>query len=381
MSPQSIGVNGSAAERVSVDAGVLAGRAAQRAPEFVITEVPHLGEPPAAVFGRVAAQLAAQQAEIAGVMLYGSVASREAIDRALRESLGEVSWPVTWVEGASCDGMSLAGVQVFALSGTPLQRIRLGQRVVGTVFEHGDARHCLLGGFGPNSTGMPAPAQVQQMFGNLEDALDLAGFALRDVVRTWFYNEDILSWYDDFNRVRSRYYADVAWRTGSLPASTGVAGRNPAGAALAVAAWAVQPLDGRVCAKEIGSPLQCPAPKYGSSFSRAMEVESGGWRRLFISGTASIYPDGRTAHVGNAKKQVDLSMEVIAAILQSRGMDFRHVTRATAYFQHPLFKAYFDSWCADRHLRHMPVVPVHCDICREDLLFELELDACAPAKR
>jgi hypothetical protein len=68
-------------------------------------------------------------------------------------------------------------------------------------------------------------------------------------------------------------------------------------------------------------------------------------------------------------------MEVISAILCARGMDFNDVTRATAYFEHPLFKDYFDAWCAKRDLEGMPVVSIHADVCRSDLLFELELDA------
>jgi enamine deaminase RidA (YjgF/YER057c/UK114 family) len=163
---------------------------------------------------------------------------------------------------------------------------------------------------------------VQQTLGNLEWALDNAGFTLGDVMRTWFYNDHILDWYDEFNRVRSAHYASVKWRTGSLPASTGIGARNPAGGALVVAAWAMQPLAAAAQALEVASPLQCPAPQYGSAFSRAMEINSGGWRRLLISGTASIHPDGKTAWVGNPKKQVDLTMEVIVAILYSRGMDF-----------------------------------------------------------
>jgi enamine deaminase RidA (YjgF/YER057c/UK114 family) len=354
---------------------VVQSRATKRSPEFVISEVPRPGEPVTALFDRIADRLSARKAEVVSVMLFGSLGARDEINRAMRETLGEIAWPLTWVEGASCDGAALAGVQVFAISGRAVTRVRLGNRIVASVYEDGDARHCLLGGVGPTSVAMRAPAQVQQMFGNLESALDLAGFELSDVVRTWFYNDDILSWYDEFNRVRSAHYAGVKWRTGSIPASTGVEGRNPAGAALAVAAWAVRPLDAATCAREIGSPLQCPAPNYGSSFSRAMEIQSGGWRRLLISGTASIHPDGKTAFIGNAKKQVDLTMDVVGAILRSRGMGFEHVTRALGYFEHPQFKPYFEAWCAERQLADFPVVPVHCDICRDDLLFELELDA------
>ncbi len=310
-------------------------------------------------------------------MIYGSLAARAEIEGAMQAMLGETRWPVTFVEGASCDGSPLAGVQAFALSGRMIQRVMLGHRIVGSVYEDAGARHCLLGGLGPTSLALLPSAQVQQMFGNLEWALDQAGFELADIVRTWFYNDDILAWYPEFNRVRTAHYAGVKWRTGSLPASTGIGARNADGAALTVAAWAVRPIDGRAGAREIGSPLQCPAPAYGSAFSRAMEIDSGGWRRLTVSGTASIFPGGNTAWVGNAKKQVDLTMEVIGAILQSRGMDFSAVTRATAYYRHPLFKPYFETWLAARELRAMPVVHTHSVVCRDDLLFEIELDACA----
>ena len=353
---------------------------AQSPPEFVVTECLRAGEPVAAVFRRLAAELMARDAEILSLMVYGGLAAREETDRAMREALGETQWPVTWIDGGSCDEAPLAGVQAFAVSGRPVRRLWLGDRIVGSVFEDDGARHCLLGGLGPTALTLGAPAQVQQTFGNLEWALDQAGFELTDVVRTWFYNDDILAWYADFNRVRSAHYAGRQWRTGSLPASTGIGARNLAGAALAVAAWAMRPLVPGAQAREIGSPLQCPAPAYGSAFSRAIELDSGGWRRLFISGTASIYPGGETAWVGNAKKQVDLTMEVVAAILQSRGMNFRDVMRATAYFKHPRFKPYFDGWLDKRELRQMPVVPTHSVICREDLLFEIELDAVAAAE-
>lgn len=345
-------------------------------PEFIVTECPRSGEPVTAVFRHLAANLAARDAEVLSLMIYGSIAARDTIETALRDSLGETQWPVTWIECASCVGAPLAGVQAFAVSRRPVTRVRVGRRIVGSVYEDNGARHCLLGGLGPTSRALGVGAQVQQTFGNLEWALDQAGFELADVVRTWFYNDDILAWYPEFNRVRSAHYANVAWRTGSLPASTGIGARNLDGAALAMAAWAMRPLDGAARATEIGSPLQCPAPAYGSAFSRAMEIDSGGWRRLLVSGTASIFPGGKTAWVDDAKKQVDLTMEVVGAILESRGMDFQKVTRATAYHRYPLFRPYLDAWLHARDLDGMPVVQTESVVCRDDLLFEIELDAC-----
>lgn len=348
-------------------------------PEFVVTERPRAGEPLNAAFRRLAAELYAREAELLGLMIYGAASARPECEQAMREALGKTEWPVTWIDGAGCDGAALAGVQAFAVSGRPVTRVRLGKCVVGSVFEDGGARHCLLGGLGPTATGLPRAAQVQQTLGNLEWALEQADFKLRDVVRTWFYNDDILAWYGDFNRVRSAHYAGVGFRTGSLPASTGIGTRSPGRAALVAGAWAMQPLDAKAYAKEIGSPLQCPAPAYGSSFSRAMEVRSGGCRRLFVSGTASIRPDGLTTWVNNPAKQVALTMEVVSAILHSRVMSYCDVTRATAYFRNPMDKGYFDAWCAARELAHWPVVALQADVCRDDLLFEIELDAVVPA--
>lgn len=359
----------------SFPAGVTAGARTGKAREFVLTEVMQPRDTVATLCRRLVTDLRERDGEIVSLMIYGSCGSYTMMMAGLLEEFGEVNWPVTWVEGASCDGTQIAGLQAYAISGGPITRIKVGGRVVGSVYEDDGARHCLLGGLGPVAVGLSPPAQLQQMFANVELALELAGFELADIVRTWFYNDDILAWYDEFNRVRSALYRDIKWRTGSLPASTGIGARNPAGAALVAALWAVKPLDKQSCAREIGSPLQCPAPAYGSSFSRAMEINSGGLRRLLISGTASIHPGGTTAWVADPRKQVDLTMEVVAAILQSRGLTYQDVVRATCYYRHAADQRHFSDWLTERGLTAMPVVNTHSVVCRDDLLFEIELDA------
>jgi enamine deaminase RidA (YjgF/YER057c/UK114 family) len=346
--------------------------------EFVVTEVMHPGEGLTVACRRLAGKLRARQAVILSLFVYGDCRQMPVVLASLQAELGVVNWPVTWVEGGSCEGAPLAGLQAFALSGGSIRRIRIGGRVVGSVYEDADARHCLLGGLGPVALGLQPTAQLQQLFANLETALELAGFQVADIVRTWFYNDAILAWYDEFNRVRTTLYRDVRWRTGSLPASTGIGARNPVGAALQVAAWAVKPLDRASCAQEIGSPLQCPAPAYGSSFSRAMEITSGGLRRLLVSGTASIHPGGKTAWIGEARQQINLTMEVVAAILQSRNLGYGDVTRVTCYYRHAPDRRHFAAWLSAHDLGFLPVVDTHSVICRDDLLFEIELDACRP---
>ena len=345
--------------------------------EFALTLLPRPGEGFAPVCRRLAAALEEREAQILKMAVFGALDACEDGLRALRESLGEIAWPLTWVEGLSCQDTPIAGVQVLALSGGAVKRVSLEGRVVGSVFEDGEVRHCLLGGVGPRETTLRRPDQAVQALEGLERALFDAGFTLGDLARTWFFNEDILAWYGAFNRVRTAHYAGAMFRTGSLPASTGVAGRNPAGAALTIDAWAVRPLNSSARVVEVASPLQCPAPAYGSSFSRAMEISSGGRRRLLVSGTASIALNGRTVWPGDVRRQIERTMEVVAEILSSRGLDFGHATRAVAYFKHPGDTDVFEAWRKGHGLEALPVVAVQGDICREDLLFEIELDACA----
>jgi enamine deaminase RidA (YjgF/YER057c/UK114 family) len=327
------------------------------------------------MFGRLAAALNELEATIVHLMVFGNVSAGAAGTEAMRRIFGHVDWPVTWLEGSAGDGSPIAGIQAFAFTGGAVRRLRQNGRVVGSVFEDGTFRHCMLGGLGPNQNSSSRPDQTKQTLDNLAEALAQGGFAFADVMRTWFYLEDLLSWYGEFNQVRTRAYSAIKFRTGSLPASTGIGARNTAAAALAVGAWAAQPLSAAGRIAEVASPLQCPAPAYGSSFSRAMEVSSPEGCGLYVSGTASISPDGRTLWIEDVRQQVAQTMRVVEAILHSRGLELSDLTRATAYFKRRADFGAFTEWCAERNGLSLPVVPANCDVCRDDLLFEIELDA------
>ena len=51
------------------------------------------------------------------------------------------------------------------------------------------------------------------------------------------------------------------------------------------------------------------------------------------------------------------------------------MTRATAYFKHDEFRTSFEAWRTVRRLGSLPVVSLQAEICRDDLLFEIEVDA------
>jgi enamine deaminase RidA (YjgF/YER057c/UK114 family) len=339
-----------------------------------LTVQPRPGEPVLEFCRRLAVSLRDVSATPLHLLVFGDCRASAAVTDALRNLFGKVDWPVTWVEGSACGGGPVAGLQVHAFTGS-VERVAFDGSLIGSVFTDGGARQCLVGGLGPDDKAGLRSDQTTRTLEKLQLILGEAGFDLNDVVRTWFFLEDILSWYDDFNRARTKIYSGVKFRTGSLPASTGVGAKNPARAALALAAWAFRPVEKNSYAEEVASPLQCPAPAYGSSFSRAMEISINGGRQLFISGSASIAPGGKTMWVGDVRNQVELTMEVVGAILQSRGFSFKDLSRATAYFRHAADAGVLAEWLAGKKLSGLPVVSAQCDVCRDDLLFELEAEA------
>ena len=344
--------------------------------EFHVTVVPGKGESLAGLAGRVAEVLKSRDATVVRLLVFGPVEEQAAGLARLQRALGDPLLPVTWVEGAACDGGRIAGMQIHAIAGAPVRTLSQGDRVLGRSWRDSVANHCVLSGLSPMQISGSRAEQAGATLDLLQAGLALAGMNLKDVVRTWFFLDDILSWYGEFNRVRTDVFARNELRAGSFPASTGIAGRNSAGAALTAAAWAVRPLDPTTpLTSAILSPRQCPAPAYGSSFSRAVEIQSAGFRQLLVSGTASISPDGRTAHAGNVGAQIDLTLQAVAAILESRRMSMADVSRATAYFKSAGDRPLFEAWLARSSVRALPVVNACCDICRDELLFEIELDA------
>jgi enamine deaminase RidA (YjgF/YER057c/UK114 family) len=344
--------------------------------ELHLTLRPLAGERPSMMLWRLDSALRAHQATVVKHDVFGLRSAAPALLGSIETLFGQACWPVTWVEGASCASGPLAGMEVFAVSGAEVDTLFLEGRPVGRVFNDAWARHCVLGDLRPSERSKPKTDQASQVYRRIEEALKQAGMVLSEVVRTWLFLNDILSWYSPFNTVRTEIFTQKGLFEKGVPASTGIGGKNLADAAMVAGAWAVQPFDGpmRVC--EVFSPMQCAARSYGSCFSRAIELLSPGHRRLLISGTASIDSHGRSTRLGDPKSQIILTMSVVETILASRGMGYSDVTRATAYFKHPQDAPLFADWCAE-HRTLLPVVVTQAEICRDELLFEIELDAIA----
>jgi len=343
--------------------------------EMFITAQPQLGSDPLALFEGLTQIIDAHGFRMARQYVFGSLEFHGRGVAALNAVWPDHRWPVTWLEYNDATVPVLTGTQAYALSGIDPRPVELDGQVVGSVFEDDYAVYCNLGDLrAPNPTAS-REEQAHATFVLMEQALAKAGMTFNHVVRTWLYLDRLLEWYDEFNAVRSEFFEKHGIFDGLVPASTGIGAANKAGAAMVADVYAIKPKSDLIRIEAVPSPLQCPAPEYGSSFSRAVEIGCPDHRRLLISGTASIAPDGRSVHRDDVRAQIALTMEVVEAILHSRRMDWQDVTRAVAYFKDIEDAPWLSAYCVGRELARFPVALAHAHVCRDDLLFELELDA------
>ena len=68
-------------------------------------------------------------------------------------------------------------------------------------------------------------------------------------------------------------------------------------------------------------------------------------------------------------------MEVVKATRESRQMDFSDVSRAVGYFKDIKNAPLFAEYCGQNNLPPLPIATAHADICRDGLLYEVEVDA------
>lgn len=264
-------------------------------------------------------------------------------------------------------------VQIHAVSGMRSEPLHFQDALVGRSFEDDSAPYYMLTIL-PDSPQKSNYVQTKEIFEKAHNILASFGLGFSNTIRTWLYAADILSWYAELNRARNEFFTAHGIYDGLVPASTGIGLDNPAGAALAMQVLAVAVKSSEVRVQAAQSPLQNPALDYQSSFSRGVQLLTPDHQRLSVSGTASIDKDGRTAFVDDAAAQIDLTMRVTGGILDKAGMAWSDAVSGLVYFKHAKDFGLFDAYCK-KHAITLPHVKVCADVCRDDLLFELELDA------
>jgi enamine deaminase RidA (YjgF/YER057c/UK114 family) len=241
---------------------------------------------------------------------------------------------------------------------------------------------------GVDAAGSTLHEATSQAYHEICAALDTLGYP--HLLRVWNYLPDInvesggLERYRQFNSARQHVLRERGRAlTGSVPAASalGAARGSP---------LLVYFLAGRTPARFVENPRQVSAYHYPRQygphspvFSRAALVRQGGTLALFISGTASIVGH-RSTHVGDTAAQTRETLTNIEALLAQanatagvRCFDIGSLV-CKVYVRRPEDLAVVQAELMPALAAGARCLYLQADICREDLLVEIEAAAIRP---
>jgi enamine deaminase RidA (YjgF/YER057c/UK114 family) len=346
-------------------------------------------------YGQIAATLTRHRLEILHERVFCSQSVEKLVmaerSRALRGQGLSDSTPVTSIQGHPPWGEGLAGVIIHAVPATQVRTVLDGEIPCGRAWQNSGAELLVL----QNITGVPADpgeevsrgGQIRRMLDRTERILGEQGGSYRDVVRTWFYLADILEWYPEFNKVRNEKYGEFGIMPGPgdgsllLPASTGIRGDTRSGAAAAMDLVAVigNP-SSRPVVTQLTNRGQLDAFRYGSAFSRGALIRGTGSSLFHLSGTAAIDERGKSLFIGDIRGQIGCTLDKVEALMAQTGASLSDVAAATVFVKQAGHAGVFWELADERGLAELPVVCVVADVCRGDLLFEIDAEAVVPVR-
>jgi enamine deaminase RidA (YjgF/YER057c/UK114 family) len=246
----------------------------------------------------------------------------------------------------------------------------------------GPLRHCWLSGL-CDTTGADAFSQTTAVLEKHDEWLANHDMTLEENgVRTWWYVRDIDADYPQLADARRRVFGrhDLTEKTHYI-ASTGIGGAHADPLArLSLDSYAIRGLQpGQI--EYLSAPHHlCPTHLYGVTFERATAVSYADRRHILISGTASIDEAGNIVHPGDVLRQLDRTLENIAALLATAKAGFYDLAMILVYLRKPQ-----DGPVIEKVLRQrfgsMPMLLLHAPVCRPGWLVEIEGIAIVAARK
>jgi enamine deaminase RidA (YjgF/YER057c/UK114 family) len=322
----------------------------------------------------------------------------ETCRRIMRDFYGDQLPAVSYVPQAPGGGELLA-VEVLGVdtTGGNAEVRRLSERTV-TVRHNGVTWvHCA--NVLPETPSQAAYDRSLDAFRRLEGELAACGFRFDQVVRTWLYLGDIVGLEDEvpryqkLNLARSDFFQDRRFAgDGTLaassrvcyPASTGI-GADNRDVMMSCLALATDRAD--VVRLPLENPRQIAAHDYdhrygpqSPKFTRAMAICDRSTAVVLVSGTASII-DSESHHLDDVVKQTGETLDNIAALISADNFRRHGQTGLGATLDDFAFLRVYVKRQEDydvvrdacrARLGEVPVVYAVADLCRPELLVEIE---------
>ncbi len=346
------------------------------------------------IYSKIADILSASSSKIIHERCFGNIGiHNQILDIRTREFLRhniETNTPITYIEGESCTENKFAGVQIRALIPTEETGIKtiLDQGIPkGRVWNLNGSKFLMLHNVDGKKFGEKFVAdrksRTRAMFEQAKRLLETEGAAYSDVVRTWIYISDILDWYGDFNIARNSCYSDFGLLGNSdspekaeniyLPASTGIEGRNPSSMPVTMDVLAIRrSQSSKIQIRPIYGSMQRSAFRYGSAFSRAIVIEEPSGKLILVSGTAAIDEQGNSIYLGNTEAQIRHTLNVVSSLVADEGATFQDLCEATIFLKHTHDFAIYQRIAEEINITNAPSVNVNANVCRDELLFEID---------
>lgn len=337
--------------------------------------IPEPGETAMRFTEKIAKILNRYNAKIIRASFFGNLSQLDSTIKHLSNNLSGINFPYSWIEGDKCTDALINGVYIFAISGVEVKQLYNSGKIVGSYFQTEEADFCFLGGLYSDPAFLSPEKQTVNILVSADNLLHQIGLSYDNTIRTWFYLDNILNWYNEFNNARTSFFLQHDIFNKLVPASTGIGGRNPDGSKVCLELTAVKPKNDRCLIKKVESPLQCSPTNYGSSFSRAIMYSDSEYSILTVSGTASINPEGKTMYPNDLGKQIEKSFNVVEAILESGDFSFSDIIRSYAYCSDKKFTYSFSQYIKNYFPGKYAFICSENKICRKDLMFEIEVDA------
>ena len=229
------------------------------------------------------------------------------------------------------------------------------------ILENVDGRFLYAGGFYGDVLNFSIQQQAVDIFQMLETLMRREGFPLNSIIRQWNYIEQIThldgsdQHYQMFNNVRSEFYGKTNWSNG-YPAATGI-GANLGGVLVDV--------DAAVFLRDAWVLETAHQKKATPKFERAKSMTFDDRRIVYISGTAAIRGEESLIGVG-LERQLHITMENIAQLIGEAQLKMLRVyLKEKSFFEeaHRLLDAY---------QLNIPISYMWADVCRDELLIEIE---------
>ena len=111
---------------------------------------------------------------------------------------------------------------------------------------------------------------------------------------------------------------------------------------------------------------------FNPTFSRALQIMQPGLIELQISGTASIDKNGNTVYPGDAYNQIKTALKMVNNLLRQADLEFKDICFATCIFKYKSDYVFFPQVLEELGYSEFPFISIQGNLCRDDLLFEID---------